>query len=42
MQSKNNGYTAGILDGEGCISIYISKRWDKRQNKFVYRPVLEI
>jgi hypothetical protein len=42
MQSKNNGYTAGILDGEGCISIYISKRWDQRQGKFVYRPVLEI
>lgn len=42
MQSKNNGYTAGILDGEGCISIYIAKRWDKRQSKYVYRPVLEI
>lgn len=42
MQSKNNGYTAGILDGEGCISIYISKRWDKRQDKYVFRPVLEI
>ena len=42
MQSKNSGYTAGILDGEGCISIYISKRWDGRQNKHVYRPVLEI
>lgn len=42
MQSKDNGYTAGILDGEGCFSIYISKRWDKRQNKFVFRPVLEI
>jgi hypothetical protein len=42
MQSKNNGYTAGILDGEGCISIYISKRWDGRQMKNVYRPVLEI
>jgi len=42
MQAKNNGYLAGILDGEGCISIYISKRWDKRQNKFGFRPVLEI
>jgi hypothetical protein len=42
MQSKDNGYTAGILDGEGCISIYISRRWDKRQNKHVFRPVLEI
>jgi hypothetical protein len=42
MQSRNNGYAAGIIDGEGCISIYISKRFDKRQNKFVYRPVLEI
>ena len=42
MQPKNNGYTAGILDGEGCISIYISKRWDKRQNKYVFRSVLEI
>ena len=42
MQAKNNGYTAGILDGEGCISIYISKRWDKMQDKFVFRPVLEI
>jgi hypothetical protein len=42
MRPKNNGYTAGILDGEGCISIYISKRWDKRQDKFVFRPVLEI
>src|ERR1700690_1309405 len=42
MQAKDNGYLAGIVDGEGCISIYISKRWDKRQNKHVYRPVLEI
>ena len=42
MQAKNNGYTAGIIDGEGCISIYISKRWEKRRQKYVYRPVLEI
>jgi hypothetical protein len=42
MHPKNNGYAAGIIDGEGCISIYISKRFDKRQGKYVYRPVLEI
>jgi hypothetical protein len=40
MQAKNNGYTAGIIDGEGCISIYIAKRMVK--GKYVYRPILEI
>lgn len=40
MQAKNSGYMAGIIDGEGCISIYIMR--PRKKGKHVYRTALGV
>lgn len=43
LSSAEKGYIAGLLDGEGCLGLYVYKGGNKKANMSVantYRPVL--